>query len=149
MSEVDIRKRLNKYGAGGPESKEFWLTPQIMPEFADVFDIFGTGNFDIERIALVKSDTGNLPSFPASDKGPKGGRQGDPRYKWFVENYGDRCWELDAMSPNDLRERVEENVERFIPKGDWRKFQRTEKPMQKSVADFSKRLAKLKIKKVE
>ena len=43
-----------------------------------------------------------LPSFPASDK------KKDPRYKWFVRNYGNRCWELDAMDPNDLRACVEQ-----------------------------------------
>ena len=42
-----------------------------------------------------------LPSFPATDK------RKDPRYKWFVRNYGKRCWELDAMDPNDLRACVE------------------------------------------
>jgi hypothetical protein len=54
---------------------------------------------DIERIALTETDVADpaLPSFPAADK------VNDPRYRWFVQNYGDRCWELDAMSPS-LRE---------------------------------------------
>jgi len=57
----------------------------------------------IYRIALVEADVANraLPSFSADDK------RGDPRYRWFVEEYGDRCWELDALSPVTLRERVE------------------------------------------
>ena len=56
----------------------------------------------LKRIALtVDTDCAGLPSFPAADK------RKDPRYKWFVANYGDRCWELDAMDPNDLRDCVE------------------------------------------
>jgi hypothetical protein len=49
----------------------------------------------IRRIALTCEHLHGLPSFPASDK------RKDPRYKWFVANYGDRCWEIDAM---DLKE---------------------------------------------
>ena len=49
---------------------------------------------------------GGLPSFPATDK------KKDPRYNWFVGNYGARCWELDAMDPNDLRDCVEEAIVR-------------------------------------
>ena len=64
----------------------------------------------IKRIALVKSDLAGLTSFPAADK------KDDPRYPWFVRNYGKKCWELDAMDPNDLRDRVEEAIRNEI---DW------------------------------
>jgi hypothetical protein len=30
----------------------------------------------------------------------------DPRHCWFTERYGERCFELDALSPNVLRKRV-------------------------------------------
>jgi hypothetical protein len=54
---------------------------------------------EVRRIALTRPDLEGLPSFPATDK------KKDTRYPWFVKNYGDRCWELDAMDPNDLRAR--------------------------------------------
>ena len=54
-----------------------------------------------------------LPSFPAADK------RKDPRYKWFVANHGDRCWELDAMDPNDLRDCVEQEIRRLIEPVAW------------------------------
>jgi hypothetical protein len=60
---------------------------------------YGGEHVVVTRIALVRGDLRSLPSFPASDK------KGDTRYKWFVQNYGDRCWELDAMDPNALRAR--------------------------------------------
>jgi hypothetical protein len=57
------------------------------------------GLIDITRVALTVDDaTPTLPSFPASDKTK------DPRYKWFVERYGQTCWELDALNPARLRE---------------------------------------------
>jgi hypothetical protein len=58
----------------------------------------------IRRIALTPDQVSELPSFPATRK------RTDPRYKWFVANHGNRCWELDAMDPNDLRDCVEEAI---------------------------------------
>jgi hypothetical protein len=54
----------------------------------------------LKRIALTREQVDGLPPFPATDK------RKDPRYRWFRTNYGDRCWELDAMDPNDLRDCV-------------------------------------------
>jgi len=64
------------------------------------------GNLDIRRIALINEDVyeGNLPSFKAETK------VGDSRYRWFRDNFGDTCWELDALSPVVLRERVEQSI---------------------------------------
>lgn len=58
------------------------------------------GRVTISRIALTRADCTELPPFSAHTK------RKDPRYQWFVGRYGDRCWELDAMNPNVLRERV-------------------------------------------
>lgn len=61
--------------------------------------------FSITRIALTADDcTDQLPSFDAHTKSK------DPRYLWFARNFGTRCWELDAMSPRDLRHRVEQAI---------------------------------------
>jgi hypothetical protein len=62
---------------------------------------YGGDHIRINRIALNRAQVTDLPSFPASDKSK------DPRYRWFCSNYGNRCWELDAMDPNDLRDCVE------------------------------------------
>ena len=62
------------------------------------------GNVRLKRIALSAADVGPdtaLPSFPLESK------KGDSRFNWFRTNYGTRCWELDAMDPNVLRDRVE------------------------------------------
>jgi hypothetical protein len=60
------------------------------------------GNVDVVRLALTRADTGaELPSFDVKTK------RRDPRYRWFVDRYDPRCWELDALSPVILRDRVE------------------------------------------
>lgn len=67
----------------------------------------------IQRIALDEPDLAGLPSFPAADK------RGDPRYEWFVENNGDECWELDALEPRILRQRLHDEIRSRIDRGAW------------------------------
>jgi hypothetical protein len=73
------------------------------------------GRVTRRRIALTAEDVANpaLPSFPA--------KRTDSRYRWFVDRYGTRCWELDAMNPNDLRARVEAHIRAYI---DWEAWER-------------------------
>lgn len=67
----------------------------------------------VSRIALVRGDTKHLPSFPLADK------RRDPRSKWFGQRYGNRCWELDAMDPNDVRDRVRGAIDNLIEPLAW------------------------------
>jgi hypothetical protein len=65
----------------------------------------------LRRIALTEHDIrSGLPSFPADTKIK------DPRHRWFRDNYGSECWELDAMPANRLRQRVREAISDLI---DW------------------------------
>jgi hypothetical protein len=93
MSEVDLPKRLEAYGAE---------------------------DIHLKRVALVREDTRGLTSFPASDKVK------DPRYQWFVSRYGAQCWELDAMNPNTLRQKVESAIVAKLDREAWNICQRAE-----------------------
>jgi hypothetical protein len=75
----------------------------------------------------VRSDLPGLPAFKASEK------EKDPRYKWFVQNYGKRCWEIDAMDPNDLRDRVEEAIKELIEPEAWDRCAVVERAEQESL----------------
>lgn len=85
----------------------------------------------IQRIALSARDTltDGLPWFPASDK------RNDPRCAWFVENYGLRCWELDALSPAVLRERVESEIVELLDREAWERSLRLEAAEIESMRD--------------
>jgi hypothetical protein len=76
---------------------------------------YGATHVELRRLALTIEQCHGLPSFPASDK------RKDRRYNWFVTNYGDRCWELDAMDPRVLRNMVEEAIKSLI---DWEAWNR-------------------------
>lgn len=76
-------------------------------------DRYEANNYALRRIALTADDLPGLPSFDASTK------TGDGRHEWFVENYGHRCYELDAMAPSALRERVEREISKHIEWTAW------------------------------
>jgi hypothetical protein len=82
---------------------------------------------ELKRIALTREHLDDLPSFPASDK------KKDTRYSWFVNNYGSRCWELDALDPNDLRDLVEEAIRDEIEPNAWNHCALVERAEQESL----------------
>jgi hypothetical protein len=97
------------------------------------FANYGGDHIRLRRIALTLSQLETLPSFPASDK------LKDPRFKWFRSNYGHRCWELDAMDPNDLRDCVEREIWTLIEATAWERCEIVNKAEQESLKDILKR----------
>jgi hypothetical protein len=84
----------------------------------------------ITRIALLATDIPTLQTFPATDKSK------DTRYKWFVKCYGHTCAELDAMDPNELRDRVDRHIDLQIEDRDaWERCMTVEKAERKSLRD--------------
>jgi hypothetical protein len=92
-------------------------------------DRYGGGHVFLKRIALVRGQLAGLPSFPAYDK------KRDPRYKWFAENFGTRCWELDALDPNDLRDIVRQAIEAEIDWEEWTRCSEIEKAERASLRE--------------
>jgi hypothetical protein len=88
---------------------------------------YGGKHIKLRRIALTKKHLVGLPSFPASDK------RADTRYNWFVENHGDRCWEIDAMNPNVLRNLVKREIIKLIEPTAWARCERVNEAERKSL----------------
>jgi hypothetical protein len=85
-------------------------------------------DINLTRVALTEEDaTPSLPSFPASDKTT------DTRYRWFVDHYGHTCWELDALNPVLLRQRVAEAIEQYIDWEAWLRCDAVEAAEQRSL----------------
>jgi hypothetical protein len=85
------------------------------------FSKYDGDHVTLRRIALTREHVNGLLSFPATDK------RKDPRYKWFVKNYGKRCWELDAMDPNDLRACVKREIKKLIEPVAWKRCETVNK----------------------
>jgi hypothetical protein len=98
--DCDGRELIVLY-VGDWDPSGLWMSERDLPERLSRYD---GDHVVLARVTLTREHLAGLPSFPAANK------QGDPRYKWFVKNYGDRCWELDALDPNDLRRCVEEKI---------------------------------------
>jgi hypothetical protein len=86
----------------------------------------------LRRIALIQEQLPGLPAFPALEKAA------DPRYEWFVRNYGDECWEVDALDPNALRDCVRERIEAEIEEEAWERCKVTERAEQESLRTIMK-----------
>ena len=65
-------------------------------------------HIEFKRIAITREQAAPLPSFDAKTKSK------DKRYGWFTKNFGDQCWELDAMDPNQLRDLVRAEIKALI-----------------------------------
>lgn len=118
MSQCDLPFRLAEYGAGNTED----------------------GDYTLRRVALTYADvhSGHLPSFDAEDK------KKDPRYKWFVSNYGDKAWELDALDPNELRNRITEEINKYIDPDDWEQHKAIEAAQRETTREIARAMAEAK-----
>jgi hypothetical protein len=101
---------------------------------------YGGDHIVLCRIALDKIDVGNVKTFPASDK------SNDTRHPWFVKNYGNTCAELDALDPNELRQRVRENIESNIEPDAWNRCKTVEAAERESLQAYMTRWGKKAIR---
>jgi hypothetical protein len=88
---------------------------------------YGGDHIELRRIALTSEHTASLPSFSADSK------KKDPRYKWFKQNYGNECWELDAMDPRQLRDLVEAEINALVDRSLWDRQEALQEREKKSV----------------
>jgi hypothetical protein len=124
IAQDDDGRPLTVFYVGDWDPSGLCMSEQDLPERLERYD---GQHVELERIALTRDHLADLPSFPASDK------EKDPRYKWFVKNFGERCWELDALDPNVLRTCVEQKIEDCIEPEAWRRCKTVEAAEQESL----------------
>jgi hypothetical protein len=90
------------------------------------------GDVHLHRLALTDADTKrrDLPYFGAATKSR------DPRFSWYLERYGLKCWELDALSPVILRDRVEQAIVERLDLAAWHRAEVTEAAERDSLTDI-------------
>jgi hypothetical protein len=130
MSDSDLPRRLLRYAMDDPETNRETKLELRETDDAEVADRLEDYGIQVERIALVEVDChllGRRLSFPARDKIT------DPRYDWFVRRFGARCWELDAMNPNELRERVTTAIRAELDQAAWDRYVLAEQAERESI----------------
>ena len=91
--------------------------------------------WSFERIAIVHCDLANLPHFDTATKA------GDVRLKWYLANTTAdprKSWELDAMDPNGLRQRVRGAIEGYMDMDAWDRALAIEAVEKETMLDFHK-----------
>jgi hypothetical protein len=109
---------------GDYDPSGLYMSEVDLPERLEKYD---GDHIGVRRIALKPHQLVGLPSFLATDK------RKDPRYEWFTSNYGNHCWELDAMDPNDLRDLVRAEIWSMIDPVEWRRCDAVNKAEQESL----------------
>ena len=129
VAEDDDGRDLIVLYVGDFDPSGMFMSEEDLPNRLSKYD---GDHVTLRRIALTREHVRGLPSFPATDK------KKDPRYKWFSSRHGDRCWELDAMDPNDLRSCVKREIEKLIEPVAWKRCEvvnRAERESLRGVLD--------------
>src|SRR5262245_57527538 len=111
---------------GDYDPSGMYMSERDLPDRLEKYD---GGHVELRRIALKREHTSGLLSFPATEK------KKDKRYKWFVQNYGKRCWELDALDPNALRSLVEAEIASEIEPEAWARCTTINEAQRESIRD--------------
>ena len=108
-------------------------------DLPDRLERYGAGGFLLKRVALTREDIrgGDLKSFEA--------KQRDPRFQWYARHYGEEAWELDAMDPTVLRDRVREEIKRFVDEEEWERHRLTEKAEKETIKMIAGRMLNLEM----
>lgn len=80
------------------------------------------GRFRYEPVAL------NIAQVRALSLAPNPTKRADPRAKAYIAVYGDECWELDALPPDELNRLVDEAIRAEI---DWDRWHEEEEKIAK------------------
>jgi hypothetical protein len=124
VSEYNDGRELIVLYVGDRDPSGMFMSEQDLP---NRFEKYDGDHVTLKRIALTREQVDGLPSFSAIDK------KKDPRYAWFVKRYGKRCWELDAMDPNDLRACVKKEIKKLIEPVAWKRCEIINKAEQESL----------------
>jgi hypothetical protein len=122
-TDYDGRNLIALY-VGDYDPSGIYMSEKDLPERLERYD---GDHVVLTRISLVRDQLAGLTSFPAADK------KKDKRYGWFVKKYGDRCWELDALDPNELRACVEHEILKHIESVAWERCKVVERAERESL----------------
>lgn len=130
VAQVDDDRPLTILYIGDFDPSGMFMSERDIPER---LERYGGDDITVKRIALLRSDCallGRSPAFNVKEKGK------DPRAPWFRKTYGQLCWELDAMDPNDLRARVKTEICKHIDLEAWERCRVVDLAEQESITKF-------------
>ena len=98
-------------------------------DLQDRLSLYASATVDVRRVAL------NMDQVEAFQPPPNPAKESDKRFDAYRREYGDQCWELDALSPKELARLTREAIEEHI---DWRQWAESTTTIEESKASLSK-----------
>jgi hypothetical protein len=76
-------------------------------------EMFSEGDIEVHRLAL------NYDQVEQYKPPPNPAKQTDSRYRVYVDDWGEECWELDALTPSVMRDLIEVAVKELRDEDTW------------------------------
>ncbi len=112
-------------------------------EFLTVGDDYIDGiNDDDESFFRVIPLALNMEQIKQYNPPPNPAKITDPRAKWYINKYGQKSWELDALEPRVLIAIAENGVREYLDEDKYNKWIARENKEKKALVNFGKKLAK-------
>lgn len=127
--DIDDEQEAIALYVGDWDPSGLYMSEVDLPQRLERYDSMWT----FERIALTRADLDRLPHFDTATK------SGDARLQWYLQNTTAdprKSWELDAMNPNDLRERVRAEIESYMDMAAWNHALKVEAAQKDSMLTF-------------
>jgi hypothetical protein len=90
-------------------------------------DLFGT-DVVCKHIGIT------MPQIEQFDPPPNPAKITDPRAKWYIGEYGDSSWEVDALEPKDMHDVIHEELSQIIDLDMFEKKKTQEEKERKEIA---------------
>jgi hypothetical protein len=98
------------------------------------FSKYDAGFIVVERIGL------NIDQVREFDLRPNPVKKADSRTAEYVQTFGNDCWELDALPPNELQKLIVTETEGYIDQEAW---EATEKEIEQGKVEIKEKLKKI------
>ena len=102
-------------------------------------------SFSWKRIGIVDTDFNNPEILGFSIKGDHNSKAWKTRYGAYLDKYGDRCVEIDALEPRVIRERMRDVIESHIDQEEWQRWKLSEKAQKESLQTYMASLKSLEV----
>ena len=102
--------------------------------------MFSEGHINVERLAL------NMEQVRQYNPPPNPAKETDSRFAAYVDEYGDECWELDALSPQALINLIQEAVESIRDDDLWQASVDEQEKQRGKLARLAERVKKGKVR---
>ena len=100
--------------------------------------LYARHDVEVRRIAL------NIDQVRRYNPPPNFAKEADTRFEAYVEQFGEECWELDALSPTVIADLIRVEIEDMIDRSKWQKREAAENRNRALLGKVSANWAKVK-----